>query len=722
MPLSPRPMNSAPGQQYQTGGPRSDRGLVSFVGNAEIEERAQQERDAQIKQNEPVMTSLASHISGRWTLAKQAKNKVERQMLDNLRQRRGEYDQESLAQIKAQGGSEVFINISNVKCRAVEAWLKDIMLPPGERPWAADPTPVPELPESIKQQVGAEIVAQIQAAMQQGLIAENLNSQIEKIEEESLKELKEIAQKESKKMENEIDDELVEGQWYDAVEEVLYDIATYPAGIVYGPFLRMEKCLEWASIGEKQVPRVVERSKRSYMRVSPFDIFPGPGAKSLQHGDLCHKIRIHRSKLSQFIGVEGYDDAAIRLVLSQYPTGYKVFSDFESERYMLEERDSMIPGGEQNVYDVIKFMGPVQGLTLLQWGMSPENVPDPLMDYEVVAYMVGSYIISARLNPHPLGKREYHSAAFEKSNDSVWGKAPIQLMSDIQKICNGCARALVNNMGMASGPMMWVYANRLATGESITSVIPWKIYRMARKDSDQGGQAPLGFFQPANIVEPLLKIYDYFFKQASEVTGVPAYMYGAESKGGAGDTASGLSMLMNAASKGLKLVAGYIDKGIIKSTIEEHWLQIMLYEPEKARGDIKIVARASDYLIMMEQLQLRRQEFLQTTANPIDLEIMGKEGRAEVLRETAKALKIRSDKVVPSREDLASQVRNAEMQEVIQNIAATLQLDPELVAQIAFNPGGQNQAPQGGPQQQGPDGAPMGGNPAAQAFTRQLGA
>ena len=66
----------------------------------------------------------------------------------------------------------------------------------------------------------------------------------------------------------------------------------------------------------------------------------------------------------------------------------------------------------------------------------------------------------------------------------------------------------------------------------------------------------------------------------------------------------GLSMLMNAASKSLKAVAGNADNGLIKPSIEEHWLHIMLNEPEEARGDIKIVARASEYLIMMEQLQI----------------------------------------------------------------------------------------------------------------------
>lgn len=47
---------------------------------------------------------------------------------------------------------------------------------------------------------------------------------------------------------------------------------------------------------------------------------------------------------------------------------------------------------------------------------------------------------------------------------------------------------------------------------------------------------------------------------------------------------------------------------------------------------------------------MRRIEFLNATANPIDTQIMGTSGRAAVLREVAKGLQMDTDEVVPSRE------------------------------------------------------------------------
>ena len=139
---------------------------------------------------------------------------------------------------------------------------------------------------------------------------------------------------------------------------------------------------------------------------------------------------------------------------------------------------------------------------------------------------------------------------------------------------------------------------------------------------------------------------------------------------GAGKTASGLSMLMNAATKTLKGVIFNFDSGIIRDTIWEHWLQLMLYEENIEKvGDINIIARASEYLLLQEQLQVRLMEFMNFTNNPIDLQIMGLPGRAELLREAVRLMKIpRGDKVVPTEKVLLEALGQA--QETEEGLAA----------------------------------------------------
>ena len=111
-------------------------------------------------------------------------------------------------------------------------------------------------------------------------------------------------------------------------------------------------------------------------------------------------------------------------------------------------------------------------------------------------------------------------------------------------------------------------------------------------------------------------------------------------------------------------------------------------EDESIKGDVEIVAKGAINLAVKETVNMRRIVFLNATANPVDLEIIGKEGRAAILREIAKGLQMPSDDVVPSRE-------KSEYQGRIQAAAAAQQ---------------QAQAPQGTPTL--PDGSPKGGQEA----------
>jgi len=73
-------------------------------------------------------------------------------------------------------------------------------------------------------------------------------------------------------------------------------------------------------------------------------------------------------------------------------------------------------------------------------------------------------------------------------------------------------------------------------------------------------------------------------------------------------------------------------------------------EDESIKGDLDIMPRGAINLANKEQMNVRRIEFLTATANEIDMEIMGKEGRATVLREVAKGLQMPVDDIIPSKE------------------------------------------------------------------------
>jgi len=711
-----------------TGKTYSERPLIRRLTNEDIEKQKETEaqRAFEARQNRPVISALASHIRSAFTSAVNAKSTVMQRGLMCLRQREGIYEADVQQLIKQSNGTNIYMMLTDVKCRALESWLKDIMLPAGEKPYSIEPTPIPDIPPQLVQKAQQAFVQDYMArvAVQAGMdptqvtadmiTEDDFRQAAEQFKDELLKQVRAQAKKDADAIEDSVDDELVEGKWYEALSEFIEDFSTYPTAFMEGPIYRRRSVLAWEPIQGSMMSRitVTEKVVKEYDRIDFFDVYPSAGARTIQDGDLCIRKRYTRRDLEALRGVEGYDSDAIDQILKQYANGYREWVAYDTEIADLHDRPNEMQDPEGHI-DGIKFFGSVQGFMLREWGMEAADVPDPYREYPVIAHLVGSYVFGARLNPHPLGRRNIYSASFRHKNGSIWGKAPPEVMRDVQNICNSAARAICNNAAVASGPQVWQLVDLIPAECDRTNIYPWKIWEFSSEKIKSASQKPMDFFQPQLIVDQLLKIYDYFFQQGSEVTGIPAYIYGNEKVGGAGATATGLSMLMNAAAKGLRNAAGNIDRGVISPSVEEHWLTIMLTSPEQARGDCRVKARASEYLIQQEQLQIRRTEFLQATANPIDMQIIGIDGRSELLRENAKSLKMDPEKIVPRREDMIANQVQQQVQQIVMKLSAALGVAPEqLVAAIqAPAPGG----PAGGPpnpekpQELGPDGQPMAG-------------
>jgi hypothetical protein len=663
---------------------QSSRGLLLVMNPEQAQQYELNQSELQEDQNKPVISSLASHINSAWSANKTAKAPIEKILLECLRQRNGEFDPEVLERLKQQGETDpIFMMITDIKCRNAAAWLTDAILPSGEKPFHFSPTPIPTLPAEMNQYAKVKIVKGLQQKMAEtGMKMQELDRETvlevgEQIKAELQEMLSEQAQSDADDAAKMVDDEFVEGDWYKALREFIDDFVTFPSAFVKGPIVRRKKSLEW----ENGRPVVKSKIIRQYQRVSPFDLYPSSGAKTLNDGNLIERIRFSPSDLQGMIEVEGYDELAIRAVLDQYSTGgLREWISTDSERAVLEDHHNEM-GDPEPTIDCLKFMGNIQGKALIEWGIDPVAIPDPHMTYPTIAHKIGPYIISARLNPHPLGNRGYYGASFVTKNGSIWGRGVAQLVRDNQRMCNSAARAIARNMGVASGPQVWVNQSRMDPTQDPNTMYPWKVWNFTDGEIRNRSDIPMGFFMPRIIVQELMAIYKHFYDQASEVSGIPAYMYGSEKVGGAGRTATGLSILMNAASKGLRASVVHIDQGVIIPSVKTHWTHIMLTEPDKASGDINVVARASDYLMQMEHMQMALHDALAMTNNQVDMQIIGAEGRGEMLREYFKRLKMPVDKIVPDRDKIIQDSAEQRFMELVQNLAQQLQVDPrQLIA------------------------------------------
>lgn len=617
---------------------------------------AKEKAEAVSLKTEPVVSGLSQHIKGVWEKAKRAKVSIGNEMIDCLRQRNGEYGPEKLAEIRKIRSSEVYLMLTNTKCRAGEAWTKEIILPPGQRPFDIEPTPIPTIPVEIETEIRQtffrEAISQIltgAVASGQPIDTQMIISQVKAMMPEFERRVKKLIFDKTKEQVDEIekavDDSMIEGGWYGAINDCIYDFITLPACILKGPVVRKETIRKQVTDPGTGLMKVVYEDKNvpQYNRASPIDIFPVKDSTGVNDGDLVERVYWRPDQLSSMIGLPGYDTKEIEAVLNEYDDGNLKEWTTDIDQARAEQEQHRKDGDHQTdttKIPALEWWGSVLGKKLSDWGL--EGI-EPNKIYHAVAWLVGDHVIGAKINKEPNGEKPYSGASFEMLPGSFWGRAIPYLVRDIQNILNAAARALVNNVGIASGPQIEVNVDRFPQGFDF-SIWPYK--QWPSNESTMSDKPALTFYSPPLIADKLINVMSTFSKMADDQV-IPAYAHGDPNVGGGGNTASGLSMLFTAASRNMKTAIKNFDDHIIAPSVtRQFFFEIEHGEHKGTWCDIKIVAKGSSSLTVKEQQAIRIGEFARDTANPIDLQITGIEGRKYLLKTRAQALNIDADKVV----------------------------------------------------------------------------
>lgn len=569
----------------------------------------------------------------------------------------GQYNSTKLAEIKRFGGSDIYARLIATKCRGATSLLRDVYLNT-EKPWGLKPTPDPTLPDDIAQDIGQMVQAEVGHAAQGGMppdpqmIADRVTQLTAAAKRASIKKAREEAERAFAK----VDDILTEGGFYEALGQVLIDVPLFPFGCMKGPTVRITPEVTWT--GGRAT--VVDKPKMFWNRISPFDVWWTPGVSSIADAAVIERTRVTRQDLNQLLGLPGYNEAAIREVLRWYgQSGYVEASASTSDtpRAVMESRED--PRMNQSgMMDMLEYHGYVQGTMLIDYGFTAQQVPDPLKDYFVDVYKIGRYIIKVQLSPSLRKRPAYYATSFEKVPGTVVGNALPDILIDIQDATNAALRSLVNNMSISSGPQVVVNDDRIAENENGDDLYPWKRWHVVNDPLGNNSLQPINFFQPNSNAQELLGVYEKFTQIADELSAIPRYITGSERMGGAGRTASGLAMLMGNAAKILQTVAANIDNDIIEPAITELYDMIMLTDQTgMLRGDESIEVLGVNVAMQRETQRQRQLEFLQITANPIDSQIMGIRGRANVLRPVADGIGLEGEAIVPPDEEIKAMMQ-----------------------------------------------------------------
>lgn len=562
---------------------------------------------------------------------------------------KGVYPADKLREIQKFGGSTVYARVVASKCRGASSLLRDVYLNT-EKPWGLEPTPDPTLPDDMQQAIGS--LVQVEVANQQRLSGQapdpdQIRDRVTQLFAAAKEAAIHKAREEAKAAQAKVDDILVEGRFYQALAEIITDLPLFPFACLKGPVVKIVPQVTW--VNGKAVLK--NTPKMFWNRVSPYDIWWTPGVSNIADAEVVERSRMTRSDLNQLIGLPGYNENNIRLVLQNYgQSGYVETGGTNDEqvRADLESRESPSMN-ESGIMEMIEYHGYVQGSMLLDWGMQPAQVPDKDKDYFVDAFKIGRYIIKVQMSPSVKKRPPYYVTSFEKVPGTIVGNGLPDIIDDIADVANATLRSLVNNMSIASGPQVVVNVSRMAPNENPNTLFPWKRWLVEDDPvTANQGQAPVSFFNIDSHAQELLAVYEKMTQMADELSAIPRYITGSDRLGGAGRTASGLAMLMGNASKILQTVAANIDGDIMFPSISELYDMIMLTDTTgMLRGDENIKVLGVNVAVQRETERQRQLEFLQITTNPIDSQIMGVDGRANVLRAVSSSIGLAGEQIVP---------------------------------------------------------------------------
>ena len=454
----------------------------------------------------------------------------------------------------------------------------------------------------------------------------------------------------AKNMEKKIMDQLEESSANKHLRSTAFEMALFGTGVMKGPFAVDKEYPNWGSDGEydpkfKTVPEVTH--------VSVWNFYPDPDANNMDEAQyVVERHKLSRNQLRNLKKRPYFRQNVIDSCIEMGETYTK--KDWEDDLSDYATGETYI-----DRFEVIEYWGTMDTEMLLE---NEVEIPKELQKFDELQaniWICNRKLIRCVLNPFKPAKIPYMAVPYELNPYSFFGVGIAENMDDTQTLMNGFMRMAVDNAVLSGNLLIEVDETNLVPGQDL-SVYPGKIFR---RQGGAPGQAIFGTKFP-NVAGENMQLFDKARQLSDESTGFPSFAHGQTGVMGAGRTASGISMLMNAASGGIKNVIKNVDDYLLKPLGQSLFSFNMQFDFDpKIKGDLEVRARGTESLMANEVRSQRLMQFLGVASNPA-LAPFAK--FQYIIREIAKAMDLDPDKVTNNMEEAALQAKMLQEQQAKQ--------------------------------------------------------
>jgi len=417
------------------------------------------------------------------------------------------------------------------------------------------------------------------------------------------------AQKAARSMEKLIHDQIEESNGSSELRSALFECSLFGTGIIKGPFNFNKTLNRWDENeeGERVFKPVDVRVPRIEF-VSLWDFFPDPSATNMDETEyIFHRHKLNKTQLRSLGKMPYFDKEAIRKCLTMGPN-YKE-KDYEHE--LRDENISDEFGAGQ--FEVLEYWGVMDAEYAREVGMDISEDVDDLDEVQINAWICNDQLLRSVVNPFTPFRVPYQAFPYERNPYSFFGIGVAENMDDSQQIMNGHARMAIDNLALSGSLVFDVDETALVGGQNM-EIYPGKVFK---RQAGVPGQAIHGIKFPNTSTENMM-MFDRFRQLADEQTGIPSYSHGQTGIQSMTRTASGMSMLLGAASLNIKTVIKNLDDFLLKPLGESYfqWNMQFLEKNLSMVGDLEIKATGTNSLMQKEVRSQRLTMFLQTVQNP----------------------------------------------------------------------------------------------------------
>ena len=692
----------------------------TFLTANDIYEEVEGEAGKALTLEESQELNLVGIIKSRYALAETARDSDERRWLQAYENYRGLYNKG--VKFRESEKSRVFVKVTKTKVLAAFGQLVDVIFGTGKFPIGISETNMPEgekenayldannptagiesnIPDNIGNRLEDPIVEnpydvgyegdgrvlKAGATYGTGMFEETIENQLadQGLLAEGTSPLPQIpeispAQKAARRMEKLIHDQIEESNGSAEIRNALLESALLGTGIVKGPFNFNKRLNQWTTNtnGEREYNPLEVRVPRIEF-VSCWDFYPDPAATNIEECEfVIHRHKMNRSQLRQLRNMPYFDKDAIRECIQMGPNYEE--KDFENQLkddYNVDE--TYAPN-----FEVLEYWGIMDAEYARQVGIDLPDSVDDLDEVQINAWVSGNKLLRAVINPFTPYRIPYNAFPYERNPYNFFGIGVAENMDDSQQIMNGHARMAIDNLAMAGSLVFDVDESALVGGQNM-EIYPGKIFR---RQAGMPGQSIYGLKFPNTAPENMM-MFDRFRQLADEQTGIPSYSHGQTGVQSMTRTASGMSMLLGAASLNIKTVIKNLDDFLLKPLGESYFQwNMQFFEGDiDVVGDLEVKATGTNSLMQKEVRSQRLTMFLQTAQNPTIAPFVKV---SKLVSELAYSLDLDPDEILNDPEEAAMMAQIIGMQ----NAQQTTGEETQPLGQQPTGMGGAGGVPQG---------------------------